>query len=537
MPTLMIVDDEAIFRKGLRHMISEMQSEWIVVDEAEDGSEAIEKMERHRPDFVITDIRMPVMNGIEMQYVMKERFPSISCIVMSGYSDFEYARESLRLGAKDYLTKPIVRQELYRILNQLRDAWMENQADNAEILPKESAEDRQAKERLRHHIIKSLLDGSAGPEELDLMDYVGIQLPHPSSACLITILDRELIEQERYNRVNPSLFSLFISQFIRESMASEKDWSGFVYVLSESKIVTLVNYDPVAGAYERLTQWARSVCRNIKKMSSLSITIGIGGEAFERDTISGSCHEAEIALLHRLVMNGERVLTYHEVTSVPGIRMNTGEFDWSALDKGIDEGDAEQTRLKTRRLVMKLCETAASPETVQRQVCAMLLHFYETAVKLNLVQDWLPGSDIKQVLERTLAITTKHELADSCQQLLGLLCEKVAARRSSSPINPIETVARYVDEHYDKTITLGMMADLVYLNPSYLSTLFKNKLGITFIDYVSERRIQEAKRLLVTTEIRIADIAKAAGFSNLRHFNRVFRSIAGETPKEYRDRL
>ncbi|OXM86002.1 response regulator [Paenibacillus rigui] len=529
MPKVLIVDDESIFRKGLRHMIAEMQGEWKVVDEAEDGIEALEKIEQHQPDFVITDIMMPIMNGIELQYILKEKHANIQVIVMSGYSDFEYVRESLRMGAKDYLTKPIVRKELYRILDSLQSEWLSIKEQETS----KQMEERQARERLRHHILRGLMDGSISHEELDLMDYVGIQLPHASYCCLLINLDREFIEDERYFRVNPALYSLFISQFIQESV--ETGWTGYVFPISDTKVVTLLNYETTPEAYTHVTSWAKRICKEMKNMSNVTITIGLGAEVFDMETISQSYEEAETALLYRLVTGGDRILTYASVKGSKEVKMNTLTSDWALLDKSIEDGDAVETRLKTRKFVRKLCDAMTSPEMVQQQICAMLLHFYELAVRLNLVKEWLQHAEIKRVLEQILSTTTMFEMVETCERLLGRLSEMVHQRNSSIEINPIDTVVRYVDEHYSTPITLSMMADKVYLNPSYLSTLFKNKLGITFVDYVTQRRIEESKRLLLASEKKIVDIAKATGFTNLRHFNRVFRTLTGQTPGEYRD--
>ena len=100
MPKLLIVDDETIFRKGIGLMIAEMQSDWSVIDEAKDGVEALEKIELLQPDLIITDIKMPRMDGIQLQYIVKERYPHISCVVMSGYNDFQYARRIAEIRGK-----------------------------------------------------------------------------------------------------------------------------------------------------------------------------------------------------------------------------------------------------------------------------------------------------------------------------------------------------------------------------------------------------------------------------------------------------
>lgn len=121
MPKILIVDDEKIFRKGLRAMITSLDPEWEVVGDASDGYEALDRAEVLHPDVILTDIRMPRMDGIALQRVVKERFPQTECVVVSGYEDFTYALQSMRYGAKDYLMKPVERSELGRILGKLKE--------------------------------------------------------------------------------------------------------------------------------------------------------------------------------------------------------------------------------------------------------------------------------------------------------------------------------------------------------------------------------------------------------------------------------
>lgn len=150
MPRIVIVDDESIFRKGLRKMIIELDPEWEVVGEARDGYEALQLVEELEPEAILTDIRMPRMDGIQLQQMMKERFPHVLCVVISGFDDFVYIQQSMRQGAKDYMMKPIEREELDKVLKMLKEKVQLSQA-----IPVSNP--HRDEHRIRQHVSEHLL--------------------------------------------------------------------------------------------------------------------------------------------------------------------------------------------------------------------------------------------------------------------------------------------------------------------------------------------------------------------------------------------
>ena len=165
----------------------------------------------------------------------------------------------------------------------------------------------------------------------------------------------------------------------------------------------------------------------------------------------------------------------------------------------------------------------------------MLLHFYELAVNLAVGKQWLRGTDMKHVLMDIYSYSSSKELIERCQKLLGDLSICIANRKKKFVTSPVELVVQYVKEHYAESITLNMMADIVYLSPSYLSSLFKSKQGKSFIDFLTEERIEKAKTMLLSSDEKIQVISDSTGFTNIRHFNRVFKTLTNRTPTEFRE--
>ncbi|MFD0697618.1 response regulator [Paenibacillus sp. GCM10027628] len=530
MPNLLIVDDEGIFRKGIQVMIAEMQADWVVIAEAMDGVDALEKIEQQQPDLIITDIKMPRMDGIQLQYIIKERYPHISCVVMSGYNDFQYARESLRLGAKDYLMKPFEREELYQLLGKLQEEW----GHGKELLEsKRMVEDRQVQSQVRQQVLAGLLNGSIHHAEAELLENVGIQFPYPYISCLIAKLDRDSVTDERFYQLDPSLFSIYMQQFIQESIDSTL--RGHVFIMNDIEVVALVNdvdTELSSAKIERLTDQIR---KEIRGLSNFTITFGLGSPVKDLESISRSYKEAGLALLYRLVIGGDRLLSSETVAEIKMEKMEWQSADWHTLNQSVQEGNLADVELQVREFVTSLCSKWKNPEIIHQQICKMLLHFYELAVNLAVVNQWLQDTDVKHVLLEIYSFSSSKELIERCQKLLGDLSVCIANRQRKFIASPIESVVRYVEEHFAEPITLNTMAEFVYLSPSYLSSLFKSKQGQSFIDFLTEKRIEKAKHMLLYSDEKIQVISDSTGFTNIRHFNRVFKTLTNRTPSEFRD--
>jgi two-component system response regulator YesN len=528
MPSILIVDDETIFRKGIRVMITDMQSEWIVIDEATDGAEALDKIEELQPDLIITDIKMPRIDGIQLQYIVKERYPHISCVVMSGYNDFQYARESLRLGAKDYLMKPFQREELYALLTKLQEEWLTEKRPN-----KSSGMDQQVQNQMRQHVLASLITGNVHHGEAELLDNVGIQFPHANISCLIAKLDRDSVTDERYYQLNPSLFSIYIQQFIQESL--DESFKGYVFIHHETEVVALINHENVTTINTDMEKLTNRIRKEIRVQSNFTLTFGLGSPAKDLESISKSYKEAGLALLYRLVIGGDRLLSNEIVAEMRMEKLDWHAADWHSLNQFVQEGDLTNVQQQASLYVTKLCQQWKDPEIIHQQICKMLLHFYELAVNLAVVKQWLQNTDVKQVLVDIYSYSSSKELIERCQKLLGDLTVCIGNRQKKIVTSPVEIVVRYVEEHYAESITLNTMAEIVYLSPSYLSSLFKSKQGQSFIDFLTEKRIEKAKSLLLYSDEKIQVISDSTGFTNIRHFNRVFKTITNRTPSEFRE--
>ncbi|MCI3926247.1 response regulator [Paenibacillus sp. TRM 82003] len=538
MPNLLVVDDESIFRKGLRAMIAARDPEWEVVGDARDGYEALELVERLAPDVVLTDIRMPRMNGLQLQTILRERFPEMLCVVISGYEDFGYIQQSLRSGVKDYLMKPVEREELFQVLDRLkaelqsRREHRQRPAGNAEP---PAAETTGLRRQAADHLAAGIMRGAVYQQDLDTLAQLGIEFPDPYFNCLVIKLDKESVDRQRYQRSDPSLFQLYIQQFVQEML--DHRMPGFSFVFSDTEVAAVVNLPDPDEAQERMLEMAESIRRQIRSLSNLTVTIGAGRPVFGFESVPAAFREAEVALLYRLVVGGNKVLDYRNAAQSNDFKSELKKWSWEALEQAINEGRTGEIDRLVDISVSELCAQARTPEIVHQQICKLLIHYYELSEDLGIAKEWLGSTDIRTLLVRVCSISSSGELIEECRALLGGLTASIAAGSKSFEQDPIALALRYMERHYQEPIALKDAADRVYLNAAYFSTLFKQRTGKTFIERLTELRVADAKQRLASTDEKIVTIAETTGFTNIRHFNRVFKNETGATPKEYREQV
>lgn len=532
MPTMMIVDDEAIFRRGLRAMIAASDKEWDIVADARDGYEALELLEQHRPDVVLTDIRMPRMDGLQLQRIARERFPELQVVVISGYEDFTYAQQSMRSGARDYLMKPVEREELLRVLSSVKQDWLNKHKEHDHDVVPEGQELRQ---QVAAQLVAGIMQSNVQQMHLDLLSQIGIELTDPYYNCMVIKLDKDSVDNDRYRTTDPSLFQLYIQQFVQEMINFRM--KGFSFVFSDTEVAALVNLPDAAEGERQLLKLAESVRMQIKSLSNLTVTIGVGRPVKGFESMLTAFREAQMALIYRLVVGGDKVLEYEQSVKHQLFQSERKKWSWEALERAINEGRLHGIDDLVDSVIIELCQQAQTPELVHQQICKLLIHYYERSEDLGLTKAWLGGRDIRKLLIDICSISSRGELMEVSRQLFGSLTAVIAAGNRQLDSDPVAIALHYIEQHYVEPITLTDIAEHVYLNSAYFSTLFKQKVGKTFIEYVTDLRIEDAKKRLASTDEKIASVADATGFSNIRHFNRVFKNETGLVPKEYRERV
>ncbi|CAM3308510.1 response regulator transcription factor [Paenibacillus lupini] len=519
MYNVLIVDDEPVARQSLRYLIDWEELGFTVKGEAQDGQQALEMLRSQRYALVLTDIRMPVLNGLEMAAAMQE-FTDTPVVILSGYDDFAYAREGLRLGVKEYLLKPVDEEDLIALLQKLA----------AELREQQLLEKRQ---RLglsagRDQLLRRLAHGQVAARELE-EQLLLMELPshHERYACLLLELDF-LADGEMPDRDTELM--RFAIRNIAEELA---DGRGYIFEESEERIGVLLGGNAKEMDLEECRLWAESLRSSTMKYAKASVTIGIGRSVGSIMEIKRSWSEAEEALDRKFLSGAGTVLLPH------GKAESDGEPDMlRTLESEVLEMVRSSRRADTLRALARLWECFKTEQISEGRAKLSVLELFIQLFRLVKEQGASHDRLFDPALgdyERIMRIKTMDELLRFMENKCGDVLDALQRTKEIRPNKIVLEVKQIVQEQYAGNVSLRSVAAMIYMNPNYLGKLFKANTEQSFNDYVLQVRMEKAKELLLHTDKKVYEIALEVGFSELDWFYKRFKTYTGVSTSDYRN--
>lgn len=531
--SIMIVDDEAGVRNSIKAKIDWQAAGFRVTAEAENGEEALSLLHgQPLPDVLLTDIRMPQMDGIELINECKREFPGLKLVVLSGYSDYAYMQAAIQVGVKDYLLKPVGRRELTALLERL----------SAEIAAEQSGERRQTAERLqRERLLKeaqeqlllrlvkedqqSLLIMRERLEQLQLDDLLDEERP----ARFVTVEMRVPAGRLGHEREHLDLLQMAFRMVCRETAEAQ----GSIYPFYDASHPAMMHFllcvdTPESGA-DAAETFTRKVRHNIRHFLTLDCVIG-AGEAVRGIRQYKNGYSSSMLAWSRS--------TAHSRNASDGVTVQDLMAAFSPdverqLAVSLENGDAKGYAALMERIAPGGVDYPMFTFTFIASRILLLL--YSVAKKYEAGDTALQ----KRLWDCQMTIGDFHSREHILGQLdeLARLVMKEALKTRSASGQPIVTAVRkYVDENYAYELTLASLASMFHLNETYLSGLFKQHAGVTFSEYITSLRMKKAGELLEESGLKLTDIAMLVGISSSSYFSTSFKKFYGMSPKEYRER-
>lgn len=534
MRRVLIADDEPKVALLIRNLIRWDELGLELVATANDGISALGLIEELKPDIVITDIRMPGYDGIELIDRAKRLNAEIDFIIISGYRHFDYAQKAIRFGVEDYLLKPLKAVEINQTLRKMVEKYDERdraRQREASYSARVESDDRQLHERF----MRGLMDGEprGGPQSLaSLNDEFKLDFKAELFQAFIVKAD---VHFESLNANVRKLLKEKSTAVINEALHG-KCHLCLLFPTGHG-IYGLVNF---AQAQQKgLRRALVAVIDELQSQSVLfdriRVTVGLGRQTAEVDELPASVGEAGCALANRLIFGPGRVIDRAgEQDSGEIVRQIVGADVRKQLLKGVEILDIAQIR----GVLSGVAELTASLPGITGKAllaaCDELVQILRFGLKSqNAVDDWSE--------ERQGDFFQKLEMCN-CQKdvflLLGVYADQlighVLTQRKSDNNKPVREAQKYINAHYAGAVSLESISQLAGFNPTYFSELFKKETGMNFLEYLTDVRIKEAKRLLADAGKTIADVAADVGYSDVKHFSRVFHRITGIHPSQYR---
>lgn len=518
---VMLVDDEPFILQGLNVLIDWEEEGFNIVKCAENGDEALDYIKDNPVDLVITDIRMPVMTGIDLlKKVKEEKLSDAYFVILSGYNDFKYARDSLRYGCLDYLLKPVKKDELISILNTVKEKSQENIIQEKHKKETETA-------FLQRHIIALIVgryDNINLNYVLDNMSlsegvrYMFIELPD---------IDDNDIDSENlmsYRReLNDAIVGLVgdYTKLIYDVSLNHSYYdTGFIYCdyMAEEKQMDDMEY---LGFLQE----------NLQKDLGRKVRIISGKKVQDIASISKSYSSACILKSQEVFHEPRPVVTYEKEMNIKPGKAVVFKNTVDELIKAIE--------LNNKALIQKCVNTffdnindSALSNSVSLNINYLLFQLIHIATELD---DEIDQEEIlHKIGESSFDDGVRRGSSRHIYQFACEYADYLTMLRKNVSRGILKEVESEIKEHYSENLSLKKMSEKYYINCSYLGSLFTKKYGVSFKDYLTDYRINEAAKMLINTKDRIVDISAAVGYKNSDYFIRKFIELKGITPSQYR---
>ncbi|MCZ8513269.1 response regulator transcription factor [Paenibacillus filicis] len=530
---ILIIDDDFQVLDGMKKSIpwEALEAEW--VGEAMDGLEGLEKIRETAPDIVITDIYMPVMNGLEMiERLRAEQFPG-EVVILSGYSDFQYARQALRLQVSDYLSKPVTMEELGTVLGRV---IQELEAKELRKLEQEEIRRRlmMYEPFVQKEWLKSVVTGTL---DCDLSgESIAIAEQSRYTERNHLVMGLELMSTDRISNLTLTDWSLFrfaLANIIRELLAEDWPDSDFIELHSHHAAVVF-HIDPSMPADEALLQIqaiAKRISECIHQYLKLLVRIGLGGVKTSWRDISDSTEEAFLDLLQQTIVleHGDRPIVSAEKSfSIRPIKFYQELAEAIAYSKEeateriIDDYVLQLERMRDQGTV-----TPAYLQYLCRELWTILAYsLYSTGVVLD---DLFPGMSLAQELA---SVQSTEDLRRWLQDKIRVIATSRGWSENSKHKEAVDFMIQYAHDRFAEEINLEDLSKELYLSRNYLNQIFKKATGETFTNYVIRVRMEKAKALLNEGKYMIYEIAEKVGYKTVPYFSSVFKKYYGMNPSE-----
>ncbi|NEW09472.1 response regulator [Paenibacillus sp. SYP-B3998] len=543
---LILVDDEEDVREGVVREVDWDAIDFEVIEKAENGREALEMVERLQPDVVVTDIQMPFMNGLQFAELVRERFPTIKIIILTGHDEFEYAQKAVKLHIDEYVLKPFSAQELINALLKVKEQIQEEVAhrDNVQLLKEHY---RKSMPVLKENFLAALMNRKLPREEvIEKAANYGIQLEGSSFVVAVISIDGVLLHED--NLDNRTELAQSVSLKYSEDQAlkyfallniteeiADKRGLGLVFMHNDQVVVLAAreSSDREAALQETM-KVLEEVRQNVEKYLKLSVTVGIGTAMKDVTKVSYSYEDAVLALDYRLILGNNRMICIDDVEKRNVEKIRFDDVKEHELTRCIKVGTNQEIKETIDELFQGV-EGGVSVKDYQIYLLEILTCILKAAKDSNLNIDEVFGENFipfTEINKFTSLEEAKHWLVELCASMM----HHIATDRQYAYKNLVDMAKEYTKSHFHEgDISINKVCGHLHISAGYFSSIFKKEAKITFVNYLNHIRMEAAKEMLRTTDMKALEIAEKVGYSDANYFSFSFRKNVGVSPKEYRN--
>ena len=533
MPGILVVDDLPVIRTGIIHILNQNQFPLQPILEASDGTEAVHKARLHRPDIILMDIKMPNLDGLQATAILRAELQDVKIVMLTAYDEFTYIQKAMKLGARDYLLKPIRPAKLIELLDEIqREIYEERRNLRTIEMVKDSLQ--KTLPVIEANLVENLIRGTnpEGATTEESLAFLGKRLVQP--AVLVAKIDN--FEAVAQGKTAQQLQKIYLSMvdIVRHLLPAPQH--TLVGYSKPGRAIIILSCEPPLSTPEHLRNLADRIRQAIITEMSLTVTIGIGNMYLSLDALPLSYAEANLARRFQSHQGGNAVVHVSEILALSSDRKDDTSYRIQReqdLIHSIKNSDQERANNLANSLVDYLAQRFKTNLEGFKYSCAELVTLVGWAVIGA-------GVDQRQVLEishhQVLSLDSHQNLQEVRTWTMNSLAEFMAIlKKRTDKKDAVLQAIEFIQANYQRAdVSLQEVADAVYLSQSYLASQFKATLGVGYVRYLTSLRIEEAKRLLRNTDLSIVAIAEKVGYPNVTNFYRHFQRLENTTPAAYR---
>lgn len=529
---IFLVEDESIVREGIRDSIPWAQYGFSFEGEATDGETALPLIRKKRPDVLITDIKMPFMDGLALSRLVSEEFPGIKIILISGHEDFEFAQEAISIGIEQYLLKPITKTALLETLDTVRKKIEEERAQQ-EYLRQFQAEAQEYEQYARRKFFEQIASGALPVEDI----YSRAKELHIdiAASCYNAVLLTFAAEEnaDAYSQAVAELLEKLMEYFLRYP-----EFLVFRYNLMTYAVL-------IKGTAESIQELSARCAENIRRRcdaggSNVTWHVAVSSPVPRLSGLPRCFAEATHILSYRHLMPQKHILTKELVakkrsaeSAVSLDKLDASKTDPMLLRNFLLTGLRDEIDDFVSEYVDSLGEMINV--TMFRQYIMLSARFSAIIAARTFgcsQEEFLSALHCTDMLDRDIDRDALKTYISELLHTAILIREKESGGQHKAIL---QKATRFIDEHYaDANISLNAVAQAINISTNYFSGIFSQEMGLTFVEYLTNKRMERAKQLLRQTAMRSGEVALEVGYRDPRYFSFMFRKTQGCTPSSYR---
>lgn len=531
--TVILVDDEEEVRQAIINKLDWEAIGFQVIGAADNGEDALELAERLRPDVVMTDIKMPFMDGLTLSNKLKQISKDIKIIVFSGFDEFEYAKEAIKLEVEEYILKPINASELKAVFARIKEK-LDDEINRKRDIDQLRIYYLESLPVMKEQFLIGLLEGRLSKQRIiELMNSYELNLNYPYYMTGIVHIDKSFGKLKSDLLETAGFITVSLKQIVDENLSSCCEFYSCIYL--ESVVVIALLRDPKQS--NDVIHTMDQICKSAFRILENNTSAGIGFICSDLMDLSRSYQSAKNAIDYRVLFDPNQAIYIQDVET----QVSDGNvWDSSYMENILREiklGEVEHLEKAIQELIRYIKKASISYQLFQISLMEMITEIYKLGRTYQIDMDKVFGTDFNfndKIYQFESLEALKQWLIDICMKVRGC----IRRERIDSAKLLIEKAVEYISGHYQNSeLSVDTLCSYLNVSATYFSTLFKREMGMSFVNYLTKVRLDKALQLLNTTDEKTYNISTMVGYVEPNYFSYVFKKQYGVSPSNYRKNL